>query len=595
MQYLEYEQQLDPQRLERLEMIEKHTREFLNNPNRDVTGVITIPVVVHVVWNTSTENLSDAQIQTQIDVLNEDFRRLNADASNTPSVFLGVAADTEIEFCLATVDPNGNATNGITRTQTSSTSFSTNNNVKFNATGGHDAWPSGQYLNIWVCDLSGGLLGYAQFPGGNSATDGVVCDYLYFGTIGTATPPYHLGRTATHEVGHWLNLRHIWGDGGCSVDDLVSDTPLAGSANFTGAPCTFPGPNTCNTGAGDLPDMFQNYMDYSDDACMNLYTSGQTDRMRALFEPGGFRASLLTSNGCGNVVTPTCDDGIQNGDETGVDCGGSNCAPCVCNGTEVTVSITLDNYPEETSWAIKSGSTTVASGGTYGSQPDGSTVNTTICLPDGCYDFVIYDSYGDGICCSYGSGSYTVSGGGNTLASGGSFGASETTNFCVGGSSGPTCNDGIQNGDETGVDCGGTNCPSCEVSEWEFTNNSNTINDPIYRFGSVAIGKEDPGPYKLAVNGTIIGKELEVRPEGWSDYVFNPDYNLMPLAELRLYIDNHGKLPNIPSATEVQWEGIAIGEMNKKLLAKIEELTLYILEQDIKIAELTKKLEKVQE
>ncbi|MCB0760597.1 MAG: T9SS type A sorting domain-containing protein [Flavobacteriales bacterium] len=460
MDHLDYQRENDPKVDSKMAKVETHTSNVLASEQRAVNGVVTIPCVVHVVYNTTAENISDAQIMSQITVLNEDFRRTNSDADNTWSQ----AADTQIEFCLATVDPNGNATTGIVRTYTSVTAFGTNDNMKFSSSGGADAWPAGDYLNLWVCDISGGILGYAQFPGGQTSTDGVAIDYQYFGTIGTATAPFDLGRTATHEVGHWLNLRHIWGDGACGVDDFVSDTPTSDAANYG---CAI-GHVSCST-----TDMVQNYMDYSDDACMNLYTSGQTDRMRALFEPGGFRASLLTSNGCGNGVTPTCDDGIQNGDETGVDCGGSNCAPCVCNGTEVTVSITLDNYPEETSWAIKSGSTTVASGGTYGSQPDGSTVNTTICLPDGCYDFVIYDSYGDGICCSYGSGSYTVSGGGNTLASGGSFGASETTNFCVGGSSGPTCNDGIQNGDETGVDCGGS-CAPCATCNDGIQNGNET-------------------------------------------------------------------------------------------------------------------------
>lgn len=161
---------------------------------------------------------------------------------------------------------------------------------------------------------------------------------------------------------------------------------------------------------------------------------------------------------------PTCSDGIQNGDETGVDCGGPDCAPCPCNGSGVTLTIVLDNYPEETSWIIRnSGGSTVASGGTYGSQPDGSTVVEVACLSEGCYDFIISDSYGDGICCSYGSGSYTLTddSDGSTLASGGSFGSSETTNFCVGGGTGPTCSDGIQNGQETGVDCGGPDCAPC--------------------------------------------------------------------------------------------------------------------------------------
>ena len=478
VEYLEQQMQLDPKRGEKMDRIEKHTQSFLKNPTRDVTGTVTIPIVVHVVYNTSAENISDAQIQTQIDVLNEDFRRLNSDADNTWSQ----AADSEIEFCLATVDPSGNATTGITRTSTSVTSFGTNDQVKFNSSGGKDAWPAADYLNIWVCDISGGILGYAQFPGGNPATDGVVNDYQYFGTIGTATAPFNLGRTMTHEVGHYLNLRHIWGDGNCNVDDFVSDTPTSDAPNYG---CAV-GHVSCSS-----TDMVQNYMDYSDDACMNLFTIGQKARMRALFDTGGARESLLSSTACGPPADPTCDDGIQNGDETGIDCGGScpdicptcddgiqnqgeegidcggpNCAPCPCTGTEITVTITFDNYPEETSWTItNAGGSVVASGGTYGGQPDGSTLTITECLADGCYDFTINDSYGDGICCTYGSGSYTVSGDGNTLASGGTFGSSETTNFCLGGGSGPSCDDGIQNGDETGVDCGGScpnACPTCD-------------------------------------------------------------------------------------------------------------------------------------
>jgi len=171
----------------------------------------------------------------------------------------------------------------------------------------------------------------------------------------------------------------------------------------------------------------------------------------------------LTLNGYnGGGATATCSDGIQNQGETGVDCGGP-CAPCPCTGTNVTVSITFDNYPEETSWSITSGSTVVASGGPYGSQPDGSTLNTTVCLPNGCYNFTINDSYGDGICCSYGNGSYTVSSSAGTLASGSSFTTSQTTQICV-GTVAPTCSDGIQNQGETGIDCGGPNCAPCPCS-----------------------------------------------------------------------------------------------------------------------------------
>ncbi|WP_020536232.1 M43 family zinc metalloprotease [Lewinella cohaerens] len=462
MEHLQMEMENDSKRALKLQQIEEQTRNFIQNTDaRAVNGIITIPVVVHVVYNNSTENISDAQVQSQIDVLNDDFRRTNSDADNTWSQ----AADTEIEFCLASVDPDGNATNGITRTSTSVTAFSTNDNMKFNSSGGKDAWPAADYLNMWSCDISGGILGYAQFPGGDPATDGVVMDYQYFGTIGTATAPFDLGRTATHEVGHWLNLRHIWGDGNCNVDDFVSDTPTSDAANYGCAT----GHVSCST-----VDMVQNYMDYSDDACMNLYTAGQKTRMRALFEPGGARASLLNSAACGAPPTPTCSDGIQNGNETGVDCGGPDCDACPpC--TDVIVSITLDNYPEETSWTItNSGGSVVASGGTYGSQPDGSTVTITNCLPDGCYDFTINDAYGDGICCSYGNGSYSVTTGGSTVASGGSFGSSETTNFCVGGGPAPTCTDGIQNGNETGVDCGGPDCAACPTCDDGIQNGNET-------------------------------------------------------------------------------------------------------------------------
>jgi hypothetical protein len=462
MDHLEYQKQLDPKLDEKMDLIHKHTNKVLESQNR-VTGTITIPVVVHVIYNNSTENISDAQVQSQIDILNEDFRRLNSDADGTwPQ-----AVDSEIEFCLASTDPLGNPTTGITRTSTSVSSFSANDAMKFNSSGGKDAWPSSDYMNFWICDLGGGLLGYAQFPGGNPATDGVVCDYQYVGNIGTATAPFNLGRTGTHEVGHWLNLRHIWGDGNCSFDDFVSDTPNSDNPNYS---CPI-GHVSCSS-----TDMVQNYMDYTDDACMNLFTDGQKNRMRALFNAGGARESLLNSAGCGAPPGNTCNNGVQDGNETGVDCGGSCPNACPCTDNDVTLTINLDNYPEETSWEITAGSTVVASGGTYGSFPDGSTVTEDLCLADGCYTFTIFDSYGDGICCAYGSGSYTLTdGSGNTLASGGSFGSSESTPFCVtAGGGGPTCSDGVQNGDETGVDCGGSNCPACPTCDDGVQNGDET-------------------------------------------------------------------------------------------------------------------------
>jgi hypothetical protein len=258
------------------------------------TGCTRIPVVVHVVHRTAAENISKAQIESQIKVLNEDFRKKNADVSGVPAPFSGLAADARITFELASVDPNGNPTEGITRTSTTVAGFSSDDRVKSAATGGANPWPSDEYLNIWVCKLSGGLLGYAQFPGGPAATDGVVVTHTGFGTEGTAAAPFNKGRTATHEIGHWLNLRHIWGDDGdgCGGSDFVGDTPNQGGAN-TGMP-SFPKVSCSN---GPNGDMFMNYMDYTDDAGMFMFTTGQVARMQACLD--GPRSSIGTSVPCG--------------------------------------------------------------------------------------------------------------------------------------------------------------------------------------------------------------------------------------------------------------------------------------------------------
>ena len=295
--------QEDEHYLERLEKLEQFTQHAISsgkvNQNK---AVITIPVVVHVVYNTSSQNISDAQIQTQLNVLNQDFRKLNSDVNLVPSTFTSLVADAEINFCLANRNPAGNATSGIVRVQTNQSSFSTNNGVKFASSGGSNAWPANQYLNIWVCNMSGGILGYAQFPGGGASTDGVVVGYTCFGTTGTAQAPFNKGRTTTHEVGHWLNLRHIWGDATCG-NDLVSDTPVHNTSNYS---CpSHPRSNSCGTSA----EMFMNYMDYVNDACMQMFSNGQKARMRALFVSGGARASLASSPGCsgtsgGGTSTP---------------------------------------------------------------------------------------------------------------------------------------------------------------------------------------------------------------------------------------------------------------------------------------------------
>ncbi len=258
-------------------------------------GMITIPVVVHVVYFNSSENISDAQINAQIDVLNKDFRRLNTDAGNTPAVWQSIASDFELEFCLASRDENGLPTTGIVRTSTNDSEFGTDDQVKYSGQGGDDAWDMDSYLNIWVCNLTSGLLGYAQFPnGGPSSSDGVVIDYQAFGTTGTAQFPYNKGRTTTHEVGHWVGLFHIWGDdsGACNGSDNVSDTPNQGDNNWG---CeTYPHTDNCSPNSPGV--MFMNYMDYSDDACTNMLTNGQKTRKNTTFS--GVRAPLANSQGC---------------------------------------------------------------------------------------------------------------------------------------------------------------------------------------------------------------------------------------------------------------------------------------------------------
>jgi hypothetical protein len=288
----------NPDLLHQRAIIQSQMQEWINNPeNHKTNAIITIPVVVHVVYRNTAENISDAQIQSQIDVLNKDFRKQNSDASLVPSAFSSLAADCEIQFCLADRDPNGNPTTGITRTSTTKTSFSqSSDDVKSSASGGKDPWDTEKYLNMWVCNLSGGLLGYAQFPGGSASTDGVVMRYTAFGTTGTATAPYNKGRTTTHEVAHYLDLYHIWGDEpNCAQDDDVSDTPLQQDKNF-GCP-TFPLTDNCQTSSPGV--MFMNYMDYVDDDCMYMFTTGQKTRMRASLNTT--RAGLKASNGCSSA------------------------------------------------------------------------------------------------------------------------------------------------------------------------------------------------------------------------------------------------------------------------------------------------------
>ena len=234
------------------------------------TKLVKIKTVVNVVYKTPEQNISDAQINSQIAALNKDYRAANPDRNQTPTPWKGLVSDVRMEFKLAKV----------TRTKTTKSTFTYDDAVKKASTGGIPPFQPTTHLNLWVCALGGGLLGYAQFPGGPQATDGVVINYRAFGTTGTAQAPFNKGRTATHEIGHYFNLRHIWGDTpDCSGTDMVADTPNCAGPNY-GTPAW---PHiTCNNGPNG--DMFMNYMDYTDDADMFMFTAQQVLRMRTALD-----------------------------------------------------------------------------------------------------------------------------------------------------------------------------------------------------------------------------------------------------------------------------------------------------------------------
>ncbi|HTL09017.1 MAG TPA: M43 family zinc metalloprotease [Chitinophagaceae bacterium] len=257
-------------------------------PPKPIPASISIPVVVHIVWNNEADNITDAAVLTQLAILNQDFNGLNADRSKIPSYFSSLAADCGIRFVLAHSNEEGEPTTGIVRTRTSVASFGFDDRVKSSSTGGDDAWDASSYLNIWVCRLSAGVSGYASVPGGPAAIDGVVISSNAFG-VHSGPGACNGGRTLVHETGHWLNLRHIWGDASCG-DDLVEDTPPQQGANRG---CNSGEKFSCGSSAHG--DMYMNFMDFTDDACMYMFTIGQRQRMRSSFEPGGARNSILYS------------------------------------------------------------------------------------------------------------------------------------------------------------------------------------------------------------------------------------------------------------------------------------------------------------
>jgi hypothetical protein len=283
-----------------------------------VQNVLKIPVVVHVMHEPGESygvqsNITDEQIISQIDVLNEDFRRqLGSRGFNNNSV----GADTEIEFCLATRDPSGNVSNGIVRVAyTGSTNFQLAQDLNMKDL---SRWPTNRYLNIWIVkSIQSGILGYAYLPEtlngdpNRARIDGLVIGARFFGSRDKQPlnqnfyldNTFAYGRTATHEIGHYLNLAHTWGDGGCEVDDGVGDTPLC-SGQYFGCPPSPARPNQCG-----FDRMVENYMDYSDDLCFNIFTQGQKTRMRAAMQFYTFRSSLVTPL---NLIATGCTDSSNN-------------------------------------------------------------------------------------------------------------------------------------------------------------------------------------------------------------------------------------------------------------------------------------------
>ncbi|MDX2250462.1 MAG: PKD domain-containing protein [Bacteroidia bacterium] len=310
--------------------------------------ILTLPVVIHVIYSNPTENISDEQIFSQIEVLNQDYRRTNPDQDRTAKEFKKVATDTGIEFCLATVDPSGKPTTGINRISMSGSPFSERhiNEIIKPAT----IWNTDRYLNIWVCNIAGGILGYAQFPvssgltglpgaTGRADADGVVISYNTFGTTGTVVAPFDKGRTATHEIGHWLGLRHVWGDGPCGTDDFCKDTPETGQATFACPPGV--------VGCSGANAMIQNYMDYTDDACMNLFTADQRLRMRAVLENSPRRKNLINSTAC--IIAKTPPEPAFVADIR------AGCGPLTINFTSTSL-----NDPESFEWSFPGGKPSIS-------------------------------------------------------------------------------------------------------------------------------------------------------------------------------------------------------------------------------------------
>jgi hypothetical protein len=266
---------------------------------------IVIPIVFHIVL-TNPSAVTDAMILAQLDTLNHDIAGMNGDSTRIPSYFKPFFGHSNFQFCLAKQNPNGDPTTGIERTTTTVSAFGVNGKMKHTVTGGADAWNTNNYYNVWVCNMSNNILGYGTFPGTAPAgEDGAVVSY---GSLpGGIFTDYNLGKTLTHETGHYLNLIHIWGDdnGACWGTDYVDDTPNQG--NYTSGCPSGVVTDSCSPNPPGI--MYQNYMDYSSDPCLVMFTNGQVTRMQTAFDT--YRTSLLSSNGCKPVVLKNYDAAMR--------------------------------------------------------------------------------------------------------------------------------------------------------------------------------------------------------------------------------------------------------------------------------------------
>ena len=279
---------VDPAYAQKVKQSEKDFNDFMrsgNKPGANRKSQVTIPVVVHVVYNTPEQNISDAQVQSQIDVINEDYTAANSDYNNYDAGYKSVKGDFNIQFCLVQ----------IIHKATNKKSFGTNDQMKKDQTGGSDPVDPMHILNVWVCNLGSNLLGYAYYPGIKPEKYGAVIHFMAFGRGAgyNLFPAYNKGRTLTHEMGHCLGLIHIWGDSNCG-DDMVDDTPLHNGPNF-GCPAQ----GSRSTCVGTPVMMWMNYMDYTDDACMYFFTKGQSTRANFFMDNDPQLNSIVNSN-CSN-------------------------------------------------------------------------------------------------------------------------------------------------------------------------------------------------------------------------------------------------------------------------------------------------------